>query len=1031
MSAPLLKALFRDPPREYRIKPFWFWNGEITEEEIDWQLREMADKGIGGVFICPRQGMTVPYLSERWFSLVRYACERAAAHGLEAWLYDEYPYPSGVAGGEVLALHPDAKQTVLQPVLEDIEGGKATDIELPWGKLLYAKAVPVRDGAAVWDEAIDVAKYVGVRQEQQLFQQTGLTIYSDKRYFTYGPAKRLVYAPPADGTWRIIAAVQSEVNDFKYYGAYIDPCDRQAVASFLVVTHERYAQTLGGMMGHAVKGMFSDEVGFLGGIPWSRHIPAHFFADHGYRVEEHLGALYDKNYPDAYKIRHNFYTAAAALFRASYHRQCADWCDQHGVRFATEVPSMRMSTQRYSHIPGGDSAHEKLGRGLEWILDTYSTTYRANPKFPASLARQLARPFAMTESFHSVGWTMTLQDAKWMLDRLAAQGINLFNFHAFYYTIETLKKHDAPPSQFLQNPYWEHYRRLADYAGRLSAVITHTQSAGTVAVLVPVTALWTRLASPMHNFRYAGTDEAEREELAQYTEAWKEIMVTLSKALIDYDHLDGDILREAEIQDGWLVLGNARYNVLVLPPMDSIESEVTGKIEAFIRFGGHVIFTGERPSRIIDEDVCVAERYAAMSGPNVHSVTADQLPALLLDITKPPVRFEAAGEGFLYSLRQNEADEYFAFIANQQGEDVSGALHITGGGLSSATLYDLETGGTIPLALAQCEVGHRLPLTFGPYESKLINLSGTAAHAVSMNRDDMQRIELDLSEPMGVTIEGGNILRYDTMEMNVNGRDWGHMPVRTFIEQYAITADGNALDSTFSSGFGVPRRLSVKYPLDVRYTARFDAQALPPALGLLLDRHTLDGEYSILVNGTSLDLGSCKPVFINDRNNILYDIAQLVRMGENEIEIRVNVSRDWHGVRDNIYLCGDFSPERGADGIWSLVPAAETARLRGTYIEGFPFYAGTFAFTGTVRVPAGQDVILALPRDADIYDCVSVSVNGVDLGVRPWTPYEWRCPAYALSPSGENRLEIQLTNTLAGMLDGRYFDYRAHTRREI
>ena len=30
---------FQNPPAKYRIKPFWFWNGEMTKEEICLQIR--------------------------------------------------------------------------------------------------------------------------------------------------------------------------------------------------------------------------------------------------------------------------------------------------------------------------------------------------------------------------------------------------------------------------------------------------------------------------------------------------------------------------------------------------------------------------------------------------------------------------------------------------------------------------------------------------------------------------------------------------------------------------------------------------------------------------------------------------------------------------------------------------------------------------------------------------------------------------------------------------------------------------------
>ena len=77
--------------------PFWFWNDRLTEAEVRWQIREMADKGIRGFFIHSRQGLGQPYLSEAFLDAVEVAIEAAAEHGLLVHLYDEYPYPSGVA----------------------------------------------------------------------------------------------------------------------------------------------------------------------------------------------------------------------------------------------------------------------------------------------------------------------------------------------------------------------------------------------------------------------------------------------------------------------------------------------------------------------------------------------------------------------------------------------------------------------------------------------------------------------------------------------------------------------------------------------------------------------------------------------------------------------------------------------------------------------------------------------------------------------------------------------------------------------
>lgn len=144
----------------------------------------------------------------------------------------------------------------------------------------------------------------------------------------------------------------------------------------------------------------------------------------------------------------------------------------------------------------------------------------------------------MVESFHSVGWTMTLQDAKWMFDRLAASGINFYNVHAFYYTINSIVKHDAPPSQFLQNPYWKYYKKLADYTGRLGAWVTATEADIHVAVLDPAATLWVYLANPFHRYGYEGESSIEKVRCEELRDGWVEICKQLLFHQMDYEHLD-------------------------------------------------------------------------------------------------------------------------------------------------------------------------------------------------------------------------------------------------------------------------------------------------------------------------------------------------------------------------------------------------------------------------------------------------------------------------------------------------------------
>ena len=92
---------FKNPGVEHRAKPFWSWNGELTTEELMRQIDVMEDMGFGGFFMHSRTGLQTEYLGEDWFRLTNECADEAKKRGLEAWLYDEDRWPSGIAGGRV------------------------------------------------------------------------------------------------------------------------------------------------------------------------------------------------------------------------------------------------------------------------------------------------------------------------------------------------------------------------------------------------------------------------------------------------------------------------------------------------------------------------------------------------------------------------------------------------------------------------------------------------------------------------------------------------------------------------------------------------------------------------------------------------------------------------------------------------------------------------------------------------------------------------------------------------------------------
>ena len=89
---------FLNPPGEYGLVPFWFWNGTLDPEKLKQQMHMMMEQGIYGAFMHARAYLITPYLEEKWWEAVSVCVEEGRKTGFHPWIYDEYAWPSGTAG---------------------------------------------------------------------------------------------------------------------------------------------------------------------------------------------------------------------------------------------------------------------------------------------------------------------------------------------------------------------------------------------------------------------------------------------------------------------------------------------------------------------------------------------------------------------------------------------------------------------------------------------------------------------------------------------------------------------------------------------------------------------------------------------------------------------------------------------------------------------------------------------------------------------------------------------------------------------
>ncbi len=345
----------------------WFLNGRVDADEVRRQVGAMAAGGIGGIQVAARTGLEIPYLSERWFDLVRLIQDEARRYGVAVWLADEYPYPSGVSGGEVVLRHPEYRAWQMRARQLTLAPGEEARAVAPGSVLLRACTVPIVGGAALWEHAIALEPYVGLLQHQQvLFQPTNVYL-TDRRYMTNGPRPTLCWqAPDGPERWEIWLIAADEIADYKFFGSYVDLCNPDACRLFLATTYERYLARLGPDRFAELAGFFLDEAHPQN---WSWQLPEFFQQRRGYDLVEALPALWTDMGPRTARVRYDYRQSITELFVESFMQPVAEFCREHGVQLSMEVPSTRNVVQRHADIPGIDPGHDKVGVPLDNILE--------------------------------------------------------------------------------------------------------------------------------------------------------------------------------------------------------------------------------------------------------------------------------------------------------------------------------------------------------------------------------------------------------------------------------------------------------------------------------------------------------------------------------------------------------------------------------------------------------------------------------------------------------------------------------------
>jgi hypothetical protein len=366
-------AEFQNPGAEYRAKPFWAWNDQLEESEIRRQINVFAEMGFGGYFMHSRVGLKTSYLGDEWFRMIEAGIDEGRKNGMEAWLYDEDRWPSGLAGGLVTS-DPRWRQRRLNCVRVKAGG-------LPDKALAVFRASFDRNG--------NVSEYTHILPEQ---------VRADEEVLAF-------------------EVVQGKIDSFYNGYTYLDTLNKEAIRAFLDVTYEPYAERFGGEFGRTIPGVFTDEPNrghFMGRwkpddddfqIPWTGRLPEHFAAQFGYDLLERLPEVfYNLSGSESRfsEIRAHVAECINRLFVAAFAEQVGQWCENHGLILTGHILSENTLGAQLSCAGSMARFYEHMqAPGMDILRHL---VHYIVPKQVQSVARQFGKKRTLSEIYANHGW---------------------------------------------------------------------------------------------------------------------------------------------------------------------------------------------------------------------------------------------------------------------------------------------------------------------------------------------------------------------------------------------------------------------------------------------------------------------------------------------------------------------------------------------------------------------------------------------------------------------------------------------------
>ncbi|KAE9378843.1 hypothetical protein N431DRAFT_477990 [Stipitochalara longipes BDJ] len=969
-SEPFDSALFRAPTAEYRGCPLWSWNNKLNRKELLEQIDDFQIMGMGGFHIHSRVGLDTEYLGEDFMDLVKRCVDKAKEKKLLACLYDEDRWPSGCAGGLVVAGEPEYK---LQHLLLT---------PLPYGNLGEIPA-PSASGRAARSEGFLVARYrVALNEDGTLAPNSTIMSPND---------------PSDENTWYAYIEPNPPSEWFNSQ-TYVDTFSKLAIARFIDITHEKYKSKVGNEFGKVIPSIFTDEPQFSHKtqlqdprqrqdvfMPWSLDLPETFKNRYDYDLlEKLLETVWDQPAEmGPSTARYHFHDHICERFVEAFMDQISTWCQENSIFLIghimkepflwsqTDAVGEAMRCYRNLNVPGVDILCDRF---------EYNTVKQA-----ASVARQNGGRGVMSELYGVTNWTFDFEGHKGSGDWQAALGVTFRVPHLTWASMAGEAKRDYPASIGYQSPWFKEYSYIEDYFARINVILTRGSPLTRVGVIHPIESYWLCRGPVVENF----------EEQDFREQAFADLTNWLLQGLIDFDFVSESLLPSQishSSESGGqlkktLTVGACHYETIIVPNLKTIRSSTLRALKNFAALGGKVIIAGESPIFI---DASIPQRLSELEIPESRSIPFTRTDILHALDQQRDLRIVGSNgkhsRHFLYQMRKDE-NHRFVFICNTErktGRFTVSSTTISFKGQWQITMLDAFTGEeeAIPAQISPCGGWTNLHHRFDGCSSILLRLSAglpdfTLPAPLVLAEEYRRSGEVELKS---VEMSESNVLLLDYAEYKLEtDENWGAME------------EVLRIDNIVRTRLGMPLKLEAyKQPWSISQHERKTITRLELRFQIL-------SEIELEVAHLAMEDPESATITLNDHelpttssNQWWVDkaIRQLPVRGGIKKGINTLLVKIPFGLLTNIervYLLGSFGVRLSGRNA-ALVAEPDTVKFGDWTRQGLPFYAGNITYNCALEAPSPlQPIALCVPRFRT--PLLAIAVDGVRKGVMISEPY--------------------------------------------